>query len=160
MWIAIGLAVIAAVALAGVLYVRLAPSDPARWHVDPLTAPGTGSPNSWRVLPAGAQGRRADAAAPRFQLPPEALAEAVDTYALSRPRTVRIAGGPDRMWMTYVQRSRWMRFPDYISVRVMPAGAGGSTLAIYSRARFGRSDLGVNRARVEKWLADLDALAQ
>ena len=40
--ILIGLAVL----FAGfALWVRLAPSDPARWHVDPLTAPTPGTPN-------------------------------------------------------------------------------------------------------------------
>jgi uncharacterized protein (DUF1499 family) len=39
---------------------------------------------------------------------------------------------------------------------VFPAGEG-STLAIYSRSLIGRSDLGVNRARVTRWLAALEA---
>ena len=30
-------------------YVRLAPSDPGRWHVDPLTAPDPTSPNFARI---------------------------------------------------------------------------------------------------------------
>ena len=54
---------------------------------------------------------------------------------------------------TYVQRSAWMRFPDYISVRALPAGDKRATLAVFSRSRYGASDLGVNAKRVSAWLA-------
>jgi uncharacterized protein (DUF1499 family) len=49
-----------------------------------------------------------------------------------------------------------MRFPDTVDIEVLPVGDNQSTLAIYSRSLIGRSDLGVNRARVERWLAKLD----
>jgi len=29
---------------------------------------------------------------------------------------------------------------------------GGSTVLIYSRSQLGRGDLGVNRARIERWI--------
>jgi uncharacterized protein (DUF1499 family) len=57
--------------------------------------------------------------------------------------------------MTYVQRSRFWGFPDYVSVRAVDLGDGSSALAIFSRSRYGASDLGVNRARVDAWLARL-----
>lgn len=56
--------------------------------------------------------------------------------------------------MTFVVRSRAFGFPDAISVRALPEGAG-TTLAIWSRSRFGGYDWGVNRARVERWVAAL-----
>ncbi len=55
----------------------------------------------------------------------------------------------------YVQRSETMRFPDTIDVRYVARPGGGSTVAIYSRSQFGRNDLGVNHARVERWLGKL-----
>jgi len=58
--------------------------------------------------------------------------------------------------ITYVTRSRLWGFPDYTTVQVIP-GAAGATLALHARARFGQSDVGVNRARVERWR---DALGQ
>ena len=55
-------------------------------------------------------------------------------------------------------RSRVWGFPDYVSVRVLPGDAEGtSTLAILSRLRFGRSDVGVNAARMQTWLAEVGA---
>jgi uncharacterized protein (DUF1499 family) len=147
--------VVAALAalLAGfALYVRAAPSDPAVWHVDPRTAPGTGKPNAWRIGPPGSTG--IDAEAPVYRLAPEALAKRLDAIAIAEPRARRLAGSPEAGFVTYVHRSRVFGFPDYTSVRVEPA-EGGTTLAIFARARFGTSDLGVNRARVERWLATL-----
>lgn len=142
-----------ALALAGVMlvWVWFAPSDPARWHLDPLAASGPEVANDWR---AGSEGMRdIDAASPAFRVPAPALAAELDRVALAEPRTVRLAGGPEALWTTYVQRSRWLGFPDYVSVRAIPLGDGSATLAIYSRARYGHSDFGVNRARVERWLA-------
>ncbi len=151
-WLAAGVAV----ALAAMAYVRLAPSPPERWHLDPLTAPATGRPNSWRIVPQGVDGARADAQGPEFAVLAERLAQALDAVALGEPRTRRLAGRPEDLWTSYVQRSRVMGFPDYISVRALDLGDGRAGLAIYARARFGQSDLGVNRARVERWLGDLD----
>jgi uncharacterized protein (DUF1499 family) len=48
-----------------------------------------------------------------------------------------------------------MRFPDTIVVRYLRLGENRSTLAIYSRSQLGRYDLGVNLARIERWLDKL-----
>ena len=45
-----------------------------------------------------------------------------------------------------------MGFPDYTTVQLKD-----DRLMIWARLRFGRSDLGVNRRRVDRWLADLEA---
>jgi uncharacterized protein (DUF1499 family) len=151
------LAAAALAALAFALWVRVAPSDPDRWHADPLAAPRTGLPNDYRVGPPGS----ADIDRPvgPYALDPAALALAVDRLAMAGDGAERIAGGPDTLWTTYLHRSPLMRFPDYTSVRVEPDGEG-ARLAIHARARFGRSDLGKNRERVENWLEALDAMAQ
>lgn len=138
-------------AVAAAAYVRLSPDDPALWHVDPEAAVATGRPNAYSV---GSEGV-ADAIAPVYAVPARELASAFDAVALSQPRTERIAGGPEELWATYVQRSRVMRFPDYVSVRFIDLGEARSTLSLFSRARYGRSDFGVNRARAEAWLAAL-----
>ena len=36
---------------------------------------------------------------------------------------------------------------------VLPQGAGQSTLALYSRSLVGRSDMGVNKRRLQGWLS-------
>jgi uncharacterized protein DUF1499 len=54
--------------------------------------------------------------------------------------------------LTYIQRSTVLRFPDIVTVEFIDLGNDRSTLAIDSRARYGRSDFGVNRRRVSEWI--------
>ena len=140
-------AVIAAVLAAADAWVRLAPSDPAVWHVDPLTVAKPATPNAWLL-------REGDGDAPPLvlALPPDQAAARVAAVALATPRTQVLAGQGD--WVTYVTRSALWGFPDFTSVRVVPAD-GGSQIVIFARSRFGKGDMGVNRARVEDWAARL-----
>lgn len=139
-------AALALLAAGGWAWVNLAPGDPARWHADPVAAAGTGRPNEAFVRPD---------ASPVYPEAPERLLRRLDAVALAEPRTARLAGDPAEGFVTYVQRSRLIGYPDYVSVRAIPEG-DGARLAIWSRSRFGYSDLGVNRARVDRWTAALD----
>lgn len=123
-------------------------------HVDPLTAPATRRPNAWRVGPE-AMGAAFDAVAPVYALDAAALADAFDAMAVAQPRVARVAGASQTLWITYAARSR-MGFVDHVSVRFLDLGPGTATLAILSRASAGLWDFGVNRRRVEKWLAALE----
>jgi len=53
-------------------------------------------------------------------------------------------------------RSRWFGFTDDIVVRIAPSGSG-SRIDLRSSSRQGRSDFGVNAARVERYLSGLRA---
>ncbi len=133
--------------------------DAERWHVDPMAARRRRRPNAYAVGPASGPGDF-DAAAPEYDLDAASLGQAFDAVAMAEPRVRRIAGAPGDPWVSYEQRSRFLRFPDYVSVRFLDLGEGRATLAVLSRSRFGYSDLGVNRQRVEKWLAGLAAFAR
>ncbi len=85
-----------------------------------------------------------------------ALTEAIIGVIEQEPRTKRLEGDDDAHAYEYVQRSALIGFPDYISVRIIPVEGQGATLAIYSRSKFGYSDLGVNKKRVTHWLDMLD----
>jgi uncharacterized protein (DUF1499 family) len=136
-----------ALALAGVaVWVRIAPSDPAVWHVDPAKVAQRGPRNSFLLAPGG------DAAALTLAEPPDAVAARLEAIALATPRTTRLAG--QGTFATYITRSALFGFPDYTSVHVLPA-EGGSQVLIFARSRFGDGDMGVNRARVEDWTARL-----
>ena len=136
----------AAAGIAGAGWVRLAPTDAAAWHVDPAAGRSGGG----RYL----VGEGGDRGALRLSAAPAEVAAAVDRIALETPRTRRIAGGDG--FATYETRSRVLGFPDYTSVRVAPDG-DGAVVTAYARLRYGGDDLGVNRARVEGWLARLEA---
>lgn len=128
----IGLGLLAILAFAA--YVRLAPSDPARWH----------------VIPEGLEeGNGTGYALRRIEARPDTLA-ALDAIARATPRTRVLAGSVEDGMITYVTRSAVMGFPDYTTV-----AREGESVVLYARLRFGQSDLGVNAARLDRWLAAL-----
>lgn len=149
---AISIAVVLAGATGVAVVMRMVPDDPATWHADPLAGARTGQPNDYLVAPAGLGPALPDAISATHPLAAADLMARLDAAALAEPRTRRLAGSPDELWATYVQRSALFGFPDYVSARAVEV-SGGSALAVWSRARFGVSDMGVNRARVERWLA-------
>jgi uncharacterized protein (DUF1499 family) len=125
------------------LYVRLAPSDPARWHVAPVAEGPQGE-----VVVAGLN-RATLRLGPEAGAPADLLAR-LDAIALATPRTVRLAGSAGEGRITWVTRSALWGFPDYTTAE---AGPGG--LVVVARSRFGRGDLGVNAARLRDWLSKL-----
>jgi uncharacterized protein (DUF1499 family) len=76
-----------------------------------------------------------------------------------QPRIVILADRPQQRRIALIERSAVFRFPDIVIAEFVALGAKQSSIALYSRARYGRSDFGVNRRRVVGWLADLDAAA-
>ena len=56
-------------------------------------------------------------------------------------------------------RSRWFGFTDDIVIRITPSGSG-SRVDVRSSSRLGRSDFGVNAARVRAYLAALRTAAE
>ena len=72
------------------------------------------------------------------------------------PRTTLLREWPEQRQAQWVQRSALARFPDIVAAELRP-GPEGAGLFLYSRSLFGWHDLGVNRRRVQAWLAALDA---
>jgi uncharacterized protein (DUF1499 family) len=72
-----------------------------------------------------------------------------------QPRVELLVEDEDGQQFDYVQRSARFRFPDIITVRFISVPPSKSTLAIYSRAVYGKSDFGMNRKRIEAWLKNL-----
>ena len=77
-----------------------------------------------------------------------------EAVAAAQPRVTLLPGEPGGQF-DYVQRSARFRFPDIVTVRFIAVSPSRSSLAVYSRAIYGRRDFGVNRARIEAWLADM-----
>lgn len=133
------------VAIAGAAaYVRLAPSDPLRWNVDPSTAQPWDQSLSWQEVIAQKSG-----AVLRLR-PSDKLLARLDAIALATPHTTRLAGSVEQGRITWITRSPLWGFPDYTTAQDTPDG-----LYIHARLRFGKSDLGVNAARLRDWLAKL-----
>ncbi len=140
------LVVAVVVVVAGGLYIRFAVSDTARWHRWGLPGMAAGEyPSRNGDLITGAVAG------------PEVLAE-LDAIIMATPRTMRLAGSVDEAMITYVTRTALWGFPDYTTVKLTNA-AGVWTLSVFGRSRFGASDLGVNKARIDRWLSGI-ALAK
>ena len=133
-----GVAVLAVAFVGFALWVRMAPTDVMRWHVDPGTAQAPSSPNFARL-------EQTTSLAPA-QAAAAIAAQATDEGA------AQIAG--DAMFGTWIARTRVMGYPDYVSIRLTPGDAGTQVTAI-SRSRFGHSDMGVNAARLRRWVSRL-----
>jgi uncharacterized protein (DUF1499 family) len=113
---------------------------------DALVCPSTRCPNA-----------KSDWEPKTYAMAPSELLARLEQVALAEPNVTKLPHAPNRdLVARFVQRTRLMRYPDTIDIEVFPAGAG-STLAVYSRSLIGAKDFGVNRARVARWLAALDA---
>ncbi|MBM1174582.1 DUF1499 domain-containing protein [Microvirga arabica] len=98
-----------------------------------------------------------DAEPPVFPISGDRLRGLVSDVALAEPGTTLVDRGPQQD--RYLVRTRLMRFPDTVVVQVFDRGPDESTLALYSRSQIGRSDFGVNRRRIERWVARIGTLA-
>lgn len=119
----------------GIVFVRLAPSDPAKWH-KPLdfTQNADFASGVERVVNAT----------------PDIL-HRLNQIALDFPRTKLLAGSVEEGRITYVTRTKIIGFPDYTTVELQ-----NDQLLIFARLRFGGSDFGVNRDRIDQWLRALE----
>ena len=140
--------------------VRTATHDPAVWHKDPRTIPPSDTPNDYRIAIQALTEYPVDMEAPIYDIDAATLALAFDDFVMGQPRVERVAGSPQEGFVTYVQRTPQLLIPDYISVRFFDLegeNIGRSTIAIYSRSRYGYGDMGVNEQRAKAWLASLDS---
>jgi uncharacterized protein (DUF1499 family) len=112
----------------------------------------TDMPNQYLLCPPKLCAAVPHSQSPVFQVPVEPLSAGWRQMLGALPRVTLLAEYEDGRQLDYVQRSARFRFPDLITVRFLAVAPGQSTLAIYSRSIYGRSDFGVNRARVEAWL--------
>jgi uncharacterized protein (DUF1499 family) len=132
---------IAVLVVGAAIYIRTVPIDAARWHVDPEAVTPPASPN-FALLAAST--------APQIDAAPLVVAGRIEAVAEAEGASV-VAGAAAEGFVTYMVRSRLMGFPDFISIKLVPHEEG-TRLNIFSRSRDGFSDLGVNTARVQRWL--------
>ncbi|MFV0491869.1 MAG: DUF1499 domain-containing protein [Pseudorhodobacter sp.] len=144
----IGIALLLALILMAV--VRLAPTDAAHWH-QPLHSEAP-------ALLCGAEAVRVETDGARvaclIDMAPVAALDRLASIAAATPRTRTIAGSPAEGRVTWETRSLIWGFPDYTTAEAHEDGAG-ARLDLHARSRFGRSDFGVNGARLRSWLREL-----
>ncbi len=94
----------------------------------------------------------ADAEAPVYNIPKESLRQIFFEALELNPYMKIEQNYQDVDQYDIVERSKYLAFPDILTVRFFRRGDDKSTLAMYSRSVYGHYDFGVNRARVEKLL--------
>jgi uncharacterized protein (DUF1499 family) len=85
--------------------------------------------------------------------PSRAFAEALEA-AKSMPGWTVVAADPTAGRIEASERTRWFRFTDDVVIRVVGDGAG-SRIDVRSTSRQGRSDYGVNAARIRAYMGAL-----
>lgn len=113
------------------------------------------TPNDALVCPPRLCIAKSDLEAPAFAVDAKGLRAAMAEVIASEPRISAVHIADDAMTDGYGQRSALLGFPDTIVVRYLDLPGGTSTVAIYSRSQLGSGDMGVNKARIERWLGKL-----
>lgn len=130
------------IAVSGLIYIRVMPVTPEVYHKMAYPKPGGDLP----AIGAYEAVRALDT------LPPDALAR-LNAVIVPTARTHHLAGTAAGGHVSYVTRSRVFGFPD-----VTNAWVSDGALHIEGRQVFGRSDLGVNEARITGWLQALEQM--
>lgn len=116
-------------------YVRFSPLPLERWHQTiNATADADLAGGAVRILPGDA-----------------ALFAKFDQEMTNLPRTRVLAGSRETDLITYVTRSAVFGFPDMTTIELQE-----NEIRLFARLRFGASDLGVNRKRLEGLIANVE----
>lgn len=128
-----------------------------RLALDPLTLARTGKANDFLACPEGHCTAAADRPAPVLDLAAADQLRLWEEVVTTSPRARILHVDDANLRLHAEQRSRIMRFVDTIAIHVIPLPEGRSTFAAYSRSELGSNDFGVNQARLEDWIARLEA---
>ena len=115
----------------------------------------TDKPNQFLMCPPDFCGADPHADSPVLDVSVERLRERWREVVTIQPRVELLSEGEEGQQFDYVQRSVRFRFPDLVTVRLISVSSSQSTLAIYSRSVYGKSDFSVNRERIDAWLKTL-----
>jgi len=97
---------------------------------------------------------------PVFDLPWDRLRDYWIEMISGEPRVVPALADLEPRRYVYIQHSPVFRFPDIVTVELISLGPTHSSIALYSRSRYGEYDFAKNRKRVEKWLFLLQKVAR
>jgi uncharacterized protein (DUF1499 family) len=123
-------------------------------RIDFATLTRPGKPNTFLLAPEGlCKQAKVDKTAPAYPVAGAKLRQEFLAVAIAQPRVSHTFADEVGLYDDFVVRSALFGFPDHVSVQFLDVKGGKSTLAVYSRSVYGRSDMGVNRARTLAWLA-------
>ncbi len=111
------------------------------------------NPNQYLMCPPDTCSVKPHANSPVFEISVDRLTARWRDVLATHPRVESMAEDKGAQQLDYVQRTAQFRFPDIVTVRFISVSSTQSTLAIYSRSVYGKSDFGVNRKRIDSWVA-------
>ena len=158
---AVALLIVTALGLGTRLYMSRSAEDRLRPGEDVALAELRGPlpQNGFLACPAGYCAVEAGMVSPDMPVDADRLVRLWPEVVQAESGIVMIEARPDRRRFVLIQHSAALRFPDVVTVEFVALGPRRSSVAVYSRARYGKLDFGVNRRRVETWIARLDRLA-
>ena len=133
-------------------YIRFAKPNASNWHVDPELVAQNDLRNSFLNNSKSSNFFYYAVPIKDLYLKLYEIAEA--------DKCQRVFGNIDEGIITFVCRSRFLGFPDYISISFKEHETGKSSLSVFSRSRFGVYDFGKNKKRMKKWLQQLKSNIQ
>ena len=132
------------------LWAKFGPSDLG--NVDFETLVRRDTPNDALACLPQFCAAKADVPAPIIARPFGDVFLAVQDAVVHEPGLEQVDADSGQGMLRFVQRSPIMGFPDTINVKVVPTADGASAVLIYSRSQLGEGDMGVNLARVKRWI--------
>jgi len=132
------------------LWAQFGPADLG--EVDFATLTRRDTPNDALACSAEFCAAKADIPAVMIARPFGDVFLAVQDAVVHEPGLEQVDANAEQGTLRFVQRSRVMGFPDTINVKVVPTANGGSAVLLYSRSQLGKSDMGVNLARLKRWM--------
>jgi len=126
---------------------------------DPVNFPSLalkGTPNQYLVCPKGyCAAAKAHRTSPSFAVPVQELQDVWFDVLSRQPSTRVVASDEEARQFDIETLTPLIGFPDRVTVRFLETPDGGSTLAVYSRSYYGKSDLGANKKRIDAWLGQI-----
>ena len=135
---------------------RLTAGDPDMGRQTLETLTRTGKPNDALIAPDNAVALTPEAQAPVYAIAPGELFETLLTRIGNTETIEWVERDAEAFYARGVTTSPLMRFPDTNHIWVLPVGDNNATLALYTAAKLGHSDMGKNRERLDAWIALLN----
>lgn len=130
---------------------------PSSELVEIATVNKTPLPNQYLICPDGYCDEVADHTAPIFNVSVDKIREVLSGIETADANFSSVNSDADDLRKKFIWRSPFWRFPNLISVEIIPLENERSTIAIYAQAQLGQSDLGANKAFVDELLRKISS---
>jgi uncharacterized protein (DUF1499 family) len=141
-------------AIFGLLLVLIGCNEPPR-QVDFGDLPIIDTSNYYLVCPPGYCNINPHEISPVYQLSIDTIVKNWKKLITRESRVSLVAADEQNYKYTFVQVSKVLRLPYTINVEFIKLEHNHTTLAIYSQSKYGFSDFGANKERINNWLDKL-----